>query len=182
MSTPQHPSTNPNTGTSSGTTTTAPRFRAGAYLEGLLAEMAVNAVATLTHLGSPVSCGIAVVTGAHLVPVAASDSMARYLEHAQRRSGVGPGWDAALSQEPLYLTDTATESRWPDYLEVVRHSPIRSIFSIPFGINGESTGVLGLYSPAPDAFPHPLSARALHYVEQAASAIRPAPGSCRRLS
>lgn len=70
------------------------------------------------------------------------------------------------------VTDTATETRWRDYLDAVNHSGVRSIHSIPFGLGQAAAGSLNLYSTTPHAFPGPGPGRDRICVEQASATLR----------
>lgn len=141
-------------------------------VNGFLVEVVSNAAKTIAYEGENASCGITLITRERMVSVASSDTQARYMDESQHKVGTGPCLAAAESHEPMSITDTATETRWRPYLDAVEESGIRSIFSIPFEVDGEAVGALNLYSTEPDAFPEHITTRALHYAHQASVSLR----------
>lgn len=144
----------------------------GTDVYGFLTEVAAAAARTLAAGHRPASCGITVVTGNRMSSVASSDGLSRYMDETQHKIGAGPCLCAALSRKPMHIHDTLTETRWPDYLHAVRHSGVRSVFSSPFDLDGDSVGTLNLYSPDPDAFDESARTLAREYTEQASLVLR----------
>jgi GAF domain-containing protein len=54
----------------------------------------------------------------------------------------------------VLIRDTLTDERWPKWAEKVAALGVRSVLDVPLavGTSQQSVGVLGLYSPEPDAF------------------------------
>ncbi|GER22986.1 ANTAR domain-containing protein [Zafaria cholistanensis] len=141
-------------------------------VHGFLAEVASNAVQMLALGDEQVSCGITLVTKQRTALATSSDTRARHTDETQRKIGTGPCLAAAKSHEPVSITDTHAETRWRSYLDAVHGSGIRSIFSIPFGVDEDTIGALNLYSPKPNAFPEHFTTRAQRYAHQASVSLR----------
>lgn len=67
----------------------------------------------------------------------------------------GPLITAMRDRTPILIRDTALDDRWPQWAAKVAALGVRSVFDVPLTIGNPWTwtvGVLGLYSPEPDAF------------------------------
>ena len=84
--------------------------------------------------------------------VASTGGMAEVLDELQYEAGYGPCLDAGRSNEVLYISDAATEARWPRYLPPARENGLASSLSLPIPVENYLFGALNLYSKTPDAF------------------------------
>jgi GAF domain-containing protein len=86
--------------------------------------------------------------------VAVTDPVVADVYNLQIEAGAGPLVEALRNQETVLIRDTGTDDRWPDWAEKVAGLGVRSVLDVPLavGAGGRSVGVLGLYSPDPDAF------------------------------
>ncbi|HEY3557225.1 MAG TPA: GAF and ANTAR domain-containing protein [Kribbella sp.] len=67
----------------------------------------------------------------------------------------GPLVTAMRDRRPVLIRDTASDDRWPQWAEKVAALGVRSVLDVPLATGpqtGRTVGVLGLYSPEPDAF------------------------------
>lgn len=67
----------------------------------------------------------------------------------------GPLVTAMREQVPVLIRDTTTDGRWPVWAAKVAALGVRSVLDVPLATGPEArraVGVLGLYSPDPDAF------------------------------
>lgn len=88
------------------------------------------------------------------------------IDSAQYDSGSGPCLDAARTGEILQITDTTTESRWPEFCTKAAEHGIRSTLSLPLVVGDAPLGALNLYSFTPAGFRE--HATALVFAAQAA--------------
>ncbi|WP_241175975.1 GAF and ANTAR domain-containing protein [Modestobacter sp. KNN46-3] len=86
--------------------------------------------------------------------VAWTGQLAVDLDERQYERGHGPCLHAARTGEVTEITDTRTESRWPDYVPRAAERGNLSSLSIPLVIDEEDgvSGALNLYSLKPDGF------------------------------
>jgi GAF domain-containing protein len=76
------------------------------------------------------------------------------LDETQYERGHGPCLHAARTAELTEITDTRTDSRWPDYLpRAAEHGNLSSL-SVPLAIDEDEqvTGALNIYARQPHAF------------------------------
>jgi GAF domain-containing protein len=72
-------------------------------------------------------------------------------DERQYQSG-GPCVQAAETGEPVLVSDTATEDRWPDYVPAAVAAGVASSLSVPLPAREAVTGAINLYSRRPRAF------------------------------
>jgi len=73
----------------------------------------------------------------------------------QIRTQNGPLVTALRDRTTVLIRDTITDDRWPEWAAKVAALGVRSVLDVPLVTGGStrsSVGVLGLYSPTPDAF------------------------------
>jgi GAF domain-containing protein len=73
----------------------------------------------------------------------------------QLAAGSGPLVTAMRERTTVLIRDTTTDSRWPEWASTVAALGVRSVLDVPLATGSgarTSVGVLGLYSPEPDAF------------------------------
>ncbi|WUJ69582.1 GAF and ANTAR domain-containing protein [Kribbella soli] len=63
----------------------------------------------------------------------------------------GPLVTAMRERHPVLIRDTLADDRWPEWAARVAALGVRSVLDVPLATS-RSVGVLGLYSPEPDAF------------------------------
>jgi GAF domain-containing protein len=86
--------------------------------------------------------------------VVSTGQLAVDLDETQYERGHGPCLHAARSGELIEITDTRTDSRWPDYTpRAAGHGNLSSL-SVPLAIDEaeQVSGALNLYARQPDAF------------------------------
>jgi len=84
--------------------------------------------------------------------VASSGSLATALDEIQYAAGYGPCLTAARTDELHTIDDTATESRWPDFVVHAREQGLGSSVSLPMPVESYLVGALNIYSLTPHAF------------------------------
>jgi GAF domain-containing protein len=100
--------------------------------------------------------GVALYTRGSRPEVAAvTDSVVADVYDLQLSSQTGPLVTALQERTTVLIRDTTTDDRWPVWAAKVAALGVRSVLDVPLvtGAGAHQTvGVLGLYSPAPDAF------------------------------
>jgi GAF domain-containing protein len=70
-------------------------------------------------------------------------------ERQQESTQSGPCNEAFTVGAPVLVPDTDVETRWPDFMPVVRTTGIASMAGIPMGLDGTRLGALNLYTLTP---------------------------------
>ena len=100
--------------------------------------------------------GIALYTRGSRPEVAAvTDSVVADVYDLQLSSDNGPLVTALRERTTVLIRDTTADERWPAWAEKVAALGVRSVLDVPMATGAEprrTVGVLGLYSPEPDAF------------------------------
>lgn len=81
-----------------------------------------------------------------------TDPLALELDEEQYGSGHGPCLHAATAGEPVEVTDTRSDSRWPDFARHAAGSGCRSSLSLPLPLHEGVNGALNIYARRPAAF------------------------------
>jgi GAF domain-containing protein len=95
--------------------------------------------------------------GDHFETIAWSDDIARTIDEAERRLGVGPCLDAIASEAAQVDADLATNPTWPPLAAwVLENTPVRGVAGFRLLADGRKVGALNFFSDTPGA----LSGRA----------------------
>src|SRR4051812_18204708 len=81
-----------------------------------------------------------------------TEQLALDLDESQYQRGYGPCLHAAGTGEPVEISDTRTEARWADYMQVAVERGCRSSLSLPLGSSERLAAGLNIYAREPDAF------------------------------
>jgi GAF domain-containing protein len=105
-------------------------------------------------------------------PVASTGQLALDLDETQYECGHGPCLHAARTGEATEITDTRTDSRWPDYTRRATERGNLSSLAVPLVIDEDERtfGSLNLYSRKPEAFDHDGRSAAMAFGPYAAVA------------
>ncbi len=100
--------------------------------------------------------GVALYTrgGQPEVP-AVTDPVVAEIYQFQMKGEDGPLFATMRDRATVLVRDTTTDTRWPDWAAKVTALGVRSVLDVPLALGDEASptvGVLGLYSPQPDAF------------------------------
>jgi GAF domain-containing protein len=118
------------------------------------------------------ACSTTLIRGERPFTAAYSGDMALAADELQYERGYGPCVDAGRGNVVLRVDDMRTETRWPDYVERVQETGVRSSLSVPLPYQGASIGALNIYSSKPEAFASPESLDAgLQVAEAVAVAV-----------
>ena len=100
--------------------------------------------------------GLAFATrGARPEVAAVTDPVVAEVFELQIGTQSGPLVESMQGHAPILIRDTSTDDRWPVWAEKVAALGVRSVLDMPLVTGSESrrsVGMLGLYSPQPDAF------------------------------
>jgi GAF domain-containing protein len=100
--------------------------------------------------------GVALTTKGGRPQVAAvTDPVVADVYDLQLDSSVGPLVTVLRERTTVFIRDTSADGRWPEWAAKVAALGVRSVLDVPLLTGSGNTrivGVLGLYSPEPDAF------------------------------
>ena len=85
---------------------------------------------------------------------AATDPLVEKLDQVQIECGEGPDLDVLLGPLGVLVTDTQTETRWPNWARRVSSYGIRSLISIRMYTSATTVGTLNFYDREPHCFDH----------------------------
>ncbi|MFQ1000587.1 ANTAR domain-containing protein [Modestobacter sp. SSW1-42] len=105
------------------------------------------------------------------VTVVSTGQLALDLDEVQYADHQGPCLHAAATRELTEITDTRTETRWPDYVRRAAAHGNRSSLSVPLRIDDDVSGALNIYAREPDAFTEETRAAAVRFGPYAAVAV-----------
>jgi GAF domain-containing protein len=103
--------------------------------------------------------------------VVSTGDLAVRLDETQYADGHGPCMHAATSGELTEITDTRTDTRWPDYARRAAAEGNLSSLSVPLGIDDDMVGALNIYARRSDAFDGPSRSAATEFGPYAAVAL-----------
>jgi GAF domain-containing protein len=130
----------------------------------------------IVHLAADVvspaaGCGVTVRRDGHPFTAAASNDLAAQVDEIQYGTDEGPCLDAMRGGIVVHVEDLTRDERWDAYRPHAIAYGVLSSLSLPLIVDGESLGVLNLYSTTPGAFGGPQRARAEAFAAQAAAAL-----------
>lgn len=120
-------------------------FPVGAVLER------VAALAKDTVPGAD-EVSVTLIEGEDARSVAFTGDLAVHLDERQYARGFGPCIHAALSGDSVYIADTETDDRYPDFGATAARAGMRSVLSVGMPVPQRVVGGLNFYAAAPAAF------------------------------
>jgi GAF domain-containing protein len=131
-------------------------------MEDLLQTVAELAKSVLP--GDPEASVTLLVKG-NPTTITSTGALARDLDETQYERDHGPCLHTARTGEITEITDTRTDSRWPDYSQRAAEHGNLSSLSIPLAIDEDEqvSGALNLYARIPDAFDADSRAAAIRF-------------------
>jgi GAF domain-containing protein len=114
----------------------------------------LQTVAGLTSkvLPGEVEASVSVLVADKATSLVYTGQLALDLDESQYARGYGPCLHAAGTGEPVEISDTRTEARWADYMQVAVERGCRSSLSLPLGSPDRLAAGLNIYAREPDAF------------------------------
>ncbi|MFI5735284.1 GAF and ANTAR domain-containing protein [Kribbella sp. NPDC051587] len=85
------------------------------------------------------------------IPAVTHPVVAEIFRH-QVAGGAGPLTESLRDHSTVYVADTATDDRWPEWAATVARLGVRSVLDVPLTTGSEIVGALGLYSIHRDGF------------------------------
>jgi len=114
---------------------------------------------------------VTVVHGTDAHTPACTGGLALALDESQYALGYGPCLQAAAATSVEFVSDMATESRWPRWTAGALQAGARSSLSIGLPAHAEGSGALNLYATEPQAFDADTVAVAQAFASYAALAM-----------
>ncbi|GAA2119350.1 GAF and ANTAR domain-containing protein [Kocuria atrinae] len=102
--------------------------------------------------GNEVHCSVTLLRPKRVTPMASSDSLLEILDELQHHQGDGPCLTAARDNKVVYVPDTRTDSRWPEYGKAAADLGILSILGVPMELESGAAAGLDVYANQPRAF------------------------------
>ncbi|WP_407923761.1 GAF domain-containing protein [Arthrobacter cheniae] len=121
-------------------------------VQGFLTTLSQHAADQLSGRDHEVRCGITLLRPRAAETVASSDNLARTMDEVQYQFDEGPCLTAARTGQITQVHDVTSDSRWPQYLQAIAETGVRSILAVPIPLEGDSRCALNLYSPSTRAF------------------------------
>lgn len=120
----------------------------------------------------PVLVGITLERNKRTTIVGSSDAEARKIDEVQAGFDEGPCLEAQSSHRLIEVPDVRTETRWPDYMEVIRTLGLRSVLAVPLDLDDMAQAAMNFYTTAPNAFGEARTASARQFAKLASRALR----------
>lgn len=112
-----------------------------------ICELAVETIGTCEH------AGVSVMDRRRIRSIAASDAVPEAVDHVQDEVQEGPCLDALVEHEVFVTAALSQEERWPSFSRrAFEASGVESIMSFRLYSDGETLGVINLFSKQQDAF------------------------------
>ena len=117
-------------------------------------ESVLQLVCQLTTEVMPgdVAASISVISGERMETPVFAGQLALDLDERQYRQGDGPCLQAAKTGQPVEVSDTRTDGRWPGYLSVAADKGCLSSLSVPLPMDETLRGALNVYGRRAEAF------------------------------
>lgn len=120
----------------------------------------------------PVLVGITLERNKRTTIAGSSDAEARKIDEVQAGFDEGPCLEAQSRHRLIEVTDVRNETRWPDYMEVIRRIGLRSVLAVPLDLDGMAQAAMNFYTTAPNAFDEARTASAQEFATLASRALR----------
>lgn len=118
-----------------------------------------------------IECAVTLQRHGGLATIAYSTDEAKVLDEIQINFGDGPCITAMRTGQAVVVSDTRSDTRWPEYLNTVAKFGFYSLMGVPLELEGEAKAALNFFAPEPDAFTPDAAARANAYAAQASKAM-----------
>lgn len=114
-----------------------------------------------------VYCSVTLLRPKRTTPMASSNVLLESLDELQFHHGDGPCLTAARENLVVYVPDTRTDTRWPEYGKAAAEMGIYSILGVPMELESGAAAGLDVYATRPRAF----DVAAVGLIQQEVSAV-----------
>ena len=141
-------------------------------LAGFLQQLTRAFARELSDQGD-VHCSIRVERERRKAVLANSSPTAARMDEVTYSCGEGPGQDALVTGQPVYVTDLLTDTRYPRYAKAMAGSPVRSALAVPIPLPAAAPAmaVLNCYTESPSGFPDERRAKAQELARLASRSV-----------
>ena len=122
--------------------------------------------------GQDVHCGIILRREKSKIVVASSSETASQMDEIQAGFEQGPCIQAMTDGAIIVVTDARAESRWPDYMEVVRGHGLASALAVPLELGELGEAAMNFYTRHPGLFDEDDVVDAQRYADLVGKALR----------
>jgi GAF domain-containing protein len=114
----------------------------------------LSRMATLVRSAVPGSDWVSITLGSPLEPqrLGSDSPEAQDFDGRQLRVQEGPCWDAYRTGRTVTSPDVRADDRWPQLRGLAPDAAVRAVLAVPVREDGETTGVINVYSARADAF------------------------------
>ncbi|OOP62532.1 histidine kinase [Arthrobacter sp. SRS-W-1-2016] len=141
----------------------------GSFLEDLAVFTASSVSAARRQ---DVLCGITLSRRRRSMTVAGSSHEARLIDEVQQAYGDGPCLEAMRTRKSVLVSDTSTDSRWPEYCATIAERGHLAVLCVPLGLEEGATAAINLFAPQGDAFDEASIRSCEQFASQAEKALR----------
>lgn len=100
----------------------------------------------------PVLCGVILGREKRGSVAGSSSEEAKKLDEIQAGFDNGPCLEAQRTHSVMRVGDIDYETRWPEYMTVVREQGLRSVLAVPLELDSTAKAAMNFYSTVTDAF------------------------------
>ncbi|MDQ0096128.1 GAF and ANTAR domain-containing protein [Paeniglutamicibacter psychrophenolicus] len=140
-------------------------------LESFLNALTHLSANTLGNGDEPALCGITLRRHKRAGTVASNSALAQELDELQYDFGEGPCLSACIEHRTVHIPDVERAGRWPEYIEAIKATGVRSMLAVPFTLETEDTAAINLYSMHRDAFDERVVEQVEEYAHQASALL-----------
>ncbi|MEX3508442.1 response regulator receiver protein [Kocuria sp. WRN011] len=127
----------------------------------------VNLARTISDNRNEVYCSVTLLRPKRTTPTASSHELLEDLDELQFHHGDGPCLTAARDKQVVYVPDTRSDTRWPEYGKAAAEMGTYSILGVPMELESGAAAGLDVYATRPRAFDVP----AVELIEQEVAAV-----------
>ena len=138
-----------------------------------LLELSEYSASLAAEAGGPdLDCAVTLHRRRRSLTGAGSSPRAKILNEIQEKMGQGPCITALEEQRTIVIENTANETRWPDYAQLLLAETIHSVLAVPLSLEQDAAASLNFFSPTPHLFTYAMVSSAEQYACQAQKALR----------
>lgn len=120
----------------------------------------------------PVLCGVILGREQRGSVAGSSSEEAKKLDEIQTGFDNGPCLEAQRTHTVIRVSEVGDETRWPEYMTVVREQGFRSVLAVPLELDSTAKAAMNFYTTVPDAFHAREIELAQRFAELVSKALR----------